>query len=119
MENDVKKLNKKYQKHALKKYDKMIAWAEKQPAKDNVDYGLMENEIDIAWFAGDCSYCKFYLFTDEGEREVCPLQGMKTICCTGDNCCGYKWGIMNQSTTWGTWIKKAKSVRKYIEEHGV
>jgi len=98
--------NKQLQKEALAHYDRMIAWAEKQPKRGKPSHVKMASYIGEWAGPAKCSYCVEYGY----DCLQCPLG--PTVCC------GKLYGKMIDAKTWGTWVKRAKLVRQYIEEHG-
>ena len=97
---------------ALAHYDRMIAWAEKQPKRNVVNEDHMEYDIGENWRGGGCVYCTEYF-----RKAQCSLSDAD---CEDDSrhCCNGLWDAMNHSKTWLTWVKRARKVREYIEKHG-
>jgi hypothetical protein len=92
----------------LEHYDRMIAWAEKQPKKRVVSNIDMMFEIHENWDGIFCSYCRSIRKPGCGS---CKLQSEK-------GCCDNLYREMHSSKTWGAWVKSAKKVREYIEVNG-
>jgi len=102
---------KKIKKDALAHYDRMIAWAEKQPPRKSCLGNDMSEQIGENHGPGYCSYCgKNY--TDCQKCELWKPHKKLFECCNG------LWQKMHDSKTWGTWVKRARRVRQYIEENG-
>jgi len=102
---------------ALKHYDRMIKWAEKQKPRERLSFNFkgyhrMQKELGEHWGGVYCPYCTN--LKETGNR-LCPLTKNN---CFGFNCCEGLWGKMRGSKTWGTWVKRAKLVREYIRENG-
>ncbi|MFA5377412.1 MAG: hypothetical protein WC455_16795 [Dehalococcoidia bacterium] len=97
---------------ALAHYDRMIAWAEKQPETRCQDIEEMEDAIGENYDADYCVYCQ----SCENTCHVCKLYGKSKR--YGHHCCGNLWPAMSNTKTWGTWVKRARRVREYIEKHG-
>ena len=98
---------------ALAHYDRMIAWAEKQPKRKMADgWGAMLLEIGENYYGKYCVYCRKHF-----RKSKCSL-GSDVTCQSGDACCGGLWVEMYCSLTWGTWVKRARKVREYIEKNG-
>ena len=95
---------------ALKHYDRMIRWAEKQPKRKFPFSGDMERAIGEEWHSGDCPYCQKYDPFACFSTSLCPLV-------EGD-CCGGLWKDMSTRRTWSGWVNAAKKVRAYIKQHG-
>jgi hypothetical protein len=103
---------------ALAHYDRMIEWAEKQPKRVRVDEFSMFSDIGEGWDSDNCPYCDAHNAMCFG-CEMNPLKTKATTKIYGSMfCCGALWSEMNESSTWGTWVKRARKVREYIEKHG-
>ena len=96
---------------ALAHYDRMIAWAEKQPTKSYVDPYEMESSIGEHYDGEYCAYCRKHILC-----STCDLYAKSKK--YGEHCCGGRWISMSISKTWSTWVKRARRVREYIEKHG-
>ncbi len=103
---------------ALRHYDRMIEWAEKQKPMTSLLYSKgvgwrkMEDGLGEAWGSENCSYCVRY---ESVGCSSCPLEGSSA---TDYSCCEALYNSMNKSKTWKTWVKNAKLVREYIKENG-
>jgi predicted amidophosphoribosyltransferase len=99
---------KRIQQQAIEHYDRMIAWAEKQPARDHADFSKMEIEIHEDYYSEDCVYCQKFIY----KCRICPL-GNEI-----EQCCNELWFKMDDAKTWRTWLKYARLVRQYIIDNG-
>jgi hypothetical protein len=103
---------------ALAHYDRMIAWAEKQPKKVIADANVMLEKLGESWHGEFCIYCK----SREDQCFGCLLNPIITRFASREfgqvMCCGGLWREMQVLCTWGTWVKRARAVREYIEQHG-
>lgn len=106
-------MGKSIKQKALEHYDRMISCAEKL-IPNMTDYLRMEFLIHESWFGDNCPYCTVYQIN---ECENCPLT-VDEYDDLSANCCDGLWLSMSKSRTWTTWIKRAKLVRQYVEEHG-
>jgi hypothetical protein len=99
---------------AIKHYQRMIAWAEKQPPREKASFMVMDDSISESYGSINCAYCiKYKCCCQLG----CPLYRRPknlylSVCCNG------LWSKMFRSKTWGTWVKRAKKVLEYIEVNG-
>ena len=100
---------------ALAHYDRMIEWAEKQPKRNKRDSGVMYASIREDWGGTCCPYCQ-KMYEEELDCSFCRLRDENYD--EAHPCCGGKWIHMASSATWGTWVKRARKVREYIEKHG-
>ena len=96
-------------KEAIEHYDRMIAWAEKQPQDSEPWEVVMYRAIGEQWFGEDCVYCDAY----DLNCARCPLaKGKEKM----RICCGGLWFELNDTETWADWVKAAKKVRAYIRK---
>lgn len=100
-------MSDRVKEEALKHYDEMIAWAEKQPKKEKPHRLMMRAVIKQEWHGRYCSYCN----NDILDFCSCRLHAF-------GGCCGGLWCEMNDSSTWEEWVINAKKVRAYIVEYG-
>ena len=115
---------------ALAHYDRMIEWAKKQPKKNKCDRVNMYYHISETWSGSHCPYCQKMsekdlncsycrLHADNDDDNCCcegawmDMANAETYCC-----CDGAWMDMANAETWGTWVKRARKVREYIEKHG-
>ena len=97
---------------ALDHYDRMIAWAEKQPKNDfRPLMHIMKNSLGEDYGGLDCPYCR------ENYNAGCKCK-LYTIKTDRHHCCAGLWQKMCNAKTWKTWIKRAKKVREYIKDNG-
>lgn len=95
---------------AIRHYNRMIEWAEKQNPDFGPDCDIMYEEIGESWYSGSCTYC----LKAVGCCKQCKLKGgsIQPTCCNG------LWRKMSSSCTWREWIEEAKKVREYIKKNG-
>lgn len=89
-------------------WERMIAWAEKQPGNQNINYVAMARGIRETWFGEYCILCAF--FNKNAKCLGCPLENRDDGCCSG------LWYEVATSSNWGEWIERAKDVLAYIKE---
>jgi hypothetical protein len=104
---------------ALAHYDRMIEWADKQPKRGLVSELYIEDAIGEDWSADHCPYC----LSRKSMCFGCNLNPIQVAIITDVTpsaylCCSGLWYRMLESSTWGTWVKRARAVREYIEKHG-
>lgn len=95
------------QEKAIKHYDEMIEWAERQNQEEHPTPHKMVEGIHQTWGACNCSYCINYFYA----CSECDLG-------ISGNCCDGLWKSMNDSWSWKMWVKYAKEVRLYIIKNG-
>lgn len=105
----------KTKESAIKHYENMIAWAEKQNHKSGFnwhnDVKKMLEEIGEAAGSNSCPYCqKYYMICGNCElyEEHSILFG----------CCGGLYYKMTESKSWKEFIKGLKMIKSYIEARG-
>jgi hypothetical protein len=79
-------------------WEKMIAWAEKQPKHFYCDAYEMLEKLGETWGSEYCEYCKTYIYCFE-----CPLGK--------DYSCGLPESLydkVSESKTWGEWVENAR-----------
>lgn len=104
---------------SLAHYDRMIAWAEKQQKRGLVSGLDMEDAIGEEWSADYCPYC----LSRKSMCFGCRLNPIQVAIITDETpsaylCCSGLWYRMFESSTCGTWVKRARKVREYIEKNG-
>jgi len=109
---------KKIQKQAIKHYDEMIKYVEKQKPNQFPDCCQMEDAIEMDWYVEYCPYCEKYLIKEE-SCERCPLTAELAEYQDGSsNCCKNLWDRMSYARSWKTWLKYARLIRQYIINNG-
>lgn len=88
-------------------WERMIAWAEKQPGDNYANPHSMFEGIKEAWFGESCSFCR--KFAKYIKCKGCPLGG-------GEGCCDGLWRRVCGVSTWEKWVERAKNVLNYIKE---
>jgi len=108
-------MQKSMRQRSLEKYDKMIAYAERQPQKECPDHIRMTKEISLTWYADSCPYCQKFVVSD---CRNCPLLYGEFDDDTYEtrHCCRGLWTKMDSAKTWKTWLRYANLIRKYIED---
>ncbi len=91
-------------------YDRMVAYAESQPATDIPDPEEMGFDIGEAWFIDDCACCQAYYAKCDIAQHYCFLCPLFV----SDACCAGLWDKLADSTTWSSFAENAKLVREYI-----
>jgi hypothetical protein len=95
---------------AIRHYDRMIKWAEKQNPDFGPDYDIMYEKIGENWYANSCTYCA----KAHNDCILCKLNGSAA----SYHCCNGLWRKMSSCYTWKEWIEGAKEVREHIKKHG-
>lgn len=90
----------------LAHYDRMIAWAEKQPKTETPSVYFMESEIGEFWFGVDCPMCQ----ANSQDCKKCPI-GLTT---GRIYCGGTPWPEMSLSETWSEWLIAAKAEQEFL-----
>ena len=89
---------------AISHWERMIAWAEKQPKDEEACLVIMFDQLRESWLGYNCSFCQANL-----TCETCILVGE-------EGCCNGLWKQVCDVLTWGDWIGRAKNVLNYIKE---
>jgi hypothetical protein len=92
-------------KKSIEHWERMVTWAKTQPKRARVDYETMYECISEDWFSTCCPLCQLC----ESNCRDCPLflDGQGCGGCYGDS--DYRpWNSVNESKTWGTWVKRAE-----------
>jgi predicted RecB family nuclease len=109
---------KQYKKDAIKHYETMLAWAERQPADEYVHPSNMEEEISTSWTSRYCPYCKFWDGCSSTRHENCELAVIPKNREADIRCCNGLWDVLTIPQTWGEWVVAVKKVLKYIKKYG-
>lgn len=100
---------KSLKRKAIKHYDEMIAWAEKQHKSGQIDSDIMNTCIRQNWSGKYCAFCQRF-----ENCNNCPLEDKKYYDIRYHCCKGF-WKKMNDSKTWSSWLKYAKKIRQMIQ----
>jgi len=99
---------------ALAHYDRMIEWADKQPKRNRCSDVYMYDKILEYWGGECCPYCQ-KISEQDLNCSYCRLHADND---DYKSCCNGTWDHMDRANTWGTWVKRARKVREYIEKNG-
>lgn len=92
---------------SIEHWQRMIQWAEKQPANKTVDSIDMSGAIYECWSGKHCELCLIIRCND------CPLAQEYGECSRFNKL--NLWGTVAKSETWSEWVKNAKRFMKQLE----
>jgi len=97
-------------KDSIAHWERMIAWAKKQPKKDAPSGEVMETAIGEHWGNKYCALCKEYLGI--GTCRDCPLAKKYGEC--GSYSYNNAWYFVAGSRMWGEWLKNAERMLEQL-----
>jgi hypothetical protein len=105
---------KKALEESIEHWEKMVACAEKLPAKDIQYKTKMEAQIGVSWSAHDCNLCRMFLVLAEDSNAICvhPVHGLCPLAFEGEWCFNPEslWRKVNSSLSWGGWLENAQDM---------
>jgi hypothetical protein len=102
---------KRVKDEAIRHYNRMIAWAEKQPPYEFPNSLKMKKKLGESWYGYDCPFCNALRKGDgTAECEECPLYLAGKACQNLTS----PWAVMAIAETWEDWIQEAKRLRDVI-----